>query len=99
MHLKDEENPILILKAAFKSPNSWIGVATIIIGIIIATVVSKRAAAMRTQNIIALAGSLVSILGTQSILQEIAKVEVNNDPKLKDSPFNTTNNKNNFTPF
>lgn len=92
MHLKDEENPILILKAAFKSPNSWVGVVTIFIGVLIACVFSKKAAVLRTQNIIAIAGSLVSIMGTQTILQEIAKVEAGNDPKQKDNPFNKNNN-------
>ena len=90
MKLKDEENPIFILKAAFKNPQSWVGVVTIIIGIIIACVVSKKPMQQRTQNIVALVGSFISIMGTQTILEEIAKVSAAMDPNQKDNPFNRT---------
>ena len=72
-------NPLEVLKAAIKKPETITGIITIIIGILVATVGSKMGKTLKAQNIIAIVGSLISIIGTQGILQEIAKIQKTNE--------------------
>lgn len=74
-------NPLEVLKAAIKKPETITGIITIIIGILVATVGSKMGKTLKAQNIIAIVGSLISIIGTQGILQEIAKIQSGIDPQ------------------
>jgi len=74
-------NPLEVLKAALKKPETITGIITIIIGILVATVGSKMGKTLKAQNIIAIVGSLISIIGTQGILQEIAKIQSGIDPQ------------------
>lgn len=77
---RDYMSPLEVLKKSLQQPQTIAGFVTIFIGIIIATVFSRFGKTLRAQNLIAIGGSILSIFGTQSILQVIAQVQSGIDP-------------------
>ncbi|MBO4360104.1 MAG: hypothetical protein J5822_04435 [Eubacteriaceae bacterium] len=73
-------SPLEVLSKAMKVPQTIAGFVTIFIGIIVACYCSKLAHTLKNQNLIAILGSIISIFGTQSILQVIAQIQSGIDP-------------------
>ena len=77
---RDYMPPLEVLKAAMKVPQTIGGFVIIFIGIFVACVCSKWAHTLKSQNLIAILGSVFSIFGTQSILQVISQIQSGIDP-------------------
>ncbi len=77
---RDYMSPLEVLRQALRQPQTIAGFVTIFIGIIVACVFSKFGKTLRSQNLIAILGSILSIFGTQSILQVIAQIQSGIDP-------------------